>query len=105
MESCSWSPDKQFSFKYFQNMAFVIEISPKLPGGGGCYRPEMVNACSYKKQPDNVDEIFQPKPCLGKYLKEKCSSRLDQQLFFKYFVKLFSISKLMTEVSQIYVKF
>ena len=29
--------------KYFLNIAFVKEISPKLSGGFGCYRHEWVN--------------------------------------------------------------
>ena len=39
-ESCRWSSEEQFFFKYFQNIAFVREISSKLSGGFGCYRHE-----------------------------------------------------------------
>ena len=32
MEHCDYSSDEQFSFKYFLNITYVREISPKLPG-------------------------------------------------------------------------
>ena len=42
-ESCRLSSDEQFSFKYFLNIAFVREISPKLSGGFSCYGHKLVN--------------------------------------------------------------
>ena len=36
-ESCRWTSDEQFSFKYFLNITIAREISPKLPGCFGCY--------------------------------------------------------------------
>ena len=39
-ESCRWSSDEHFSFKYFPNIAFTRKIPPKLSGSFGCYRHE-----------------------------------------------------------------
>ena len=52
-ESCKKSSDEQSSFKYFLNIAFAREISPKVPGGFGSYRNEWVkvsyiNTCLFK---------------------------------------------------------
>ena len=47
------------------------------------------------------DEIFLPKAELVKYLMEKCLKEHHQQLPFKYFVKSFSIPKLLSKVSKI----
>ena len=46
-----------------------------------------IYAHSGQKQPDNFDEMLQVKALLGKYLMEKCSSKHNQLLSFKYFVK------------------
>ena len=50
---------------------------------------------AHQKQPDNFDEILQANAHVERYLKEKCSSEHYQQLSFKYFVKSFSILKLL----------
>ena len=39
--------DEQFSFKYFLNIAFVREVSPKLSGDFGCYVNEWVKLVIY----------------------------------------------------------
>ena len=50
-------------------------------------------------QPDNFDEILQAKIKLEKNLRGKCYKELYQQLSFKYFVKSFLISKILSKVS------
>ena len=59
------------------------------------------NARSSPNRPDIFGEILQAKENLGKYLKEKCYSEDNQKLSNKYFVKSFSIPKLLSKVSSI----
>ena len=53
------------------------------------------------KQSNFFDGILQAKAKFKKYLKEKCQSEHNLQLFFKYFVKAFSTPKLLSKVSSI----
>ena len=57
------------------------------------FRPYIVFIEEQPKQPDDFGEIFDLEAYLGKYLNGKCSSERFQQVSFKYFLKVFLISK------------
>ena len=50
--------------------------------------------------PDNFDEFLQATPFLETCFVDKCHSEDNQQLSFKYFVKSFSVLKLLEKVPQ-----
>ena len=54
-----------------------------------------------QKLPDYFGDISLTKATFRKYLKEKCWSKSNTQLTFKYFVKLWLIPKLLSEVSKV----
>ena len=56
-----------------------------------------LNACSSQQHDDIFSEIFQAKPKLEKYLKEKCKEERKQKFSFMYFVKLFFFPKLLSK--------
>ena len=58
LKESQWSSDEQFSSKYFLNIAFVREISPKLSGGFGCYRHEWVKlfTSGVHAESDNLEQ-------------------------------------------------
>ena len=58
-ESCRWSSNKQFSFKYFLNITSVREIPPKLSGGFGCYRHEWDNFVINQKFTKKLKESYE----------------------------------------------
>ena len=45
-ESCIYSSDEQFFFKYFLNVSFVKEMLQRLPGSFGCFWHEWVKLMS-----------------------------------------------------------
>ena len=51
--------------------------------------------------PDYFGDIYLTKAIFRKYLKEKCWIKSNQQLSFKYFVKLWSFLKLFSKVSKV----
>ena len=73
-----------------------VRLCPLIQPNMDKFNPLMLTAA--KNQLGNFDEIFQAKADLAKFL-EKCSSEHYQQHSFKYFVKLFSIQKLLSKVS------
>ena len=57
-----------------------------------------LNALSSQKQSDNFDEILQERVQLVEYLMDKYHSKQKPQLYFKKFVRLFSIPKILLKI-------
>ena len=86
-ESCCMASDQHFSFKFFPQNALVCKIFPK---SSGLFLAVLsVNELIY-----NFGGTFVNRACFRKYVKMKCCSYPDLQLFFKYFVNLCFIPKL-----------
>ena len=81
---------------FFQNQTF-FSLSCPLQACMGL----PINAQGGQKEPHYFNDSVQAKAKSGKYLMEKYQSEQYLQLSLKYFVKSFSISELLSKVSQI----
>ena len=62
---------------------------------------KLIPANGDQEQPGIFCEILLAKTKMPKYLKKKCYSNHNQQLSFKYFVKIISFHKLLPKLSWI----